>query len=269
MHCADAPQDQTAPSAATAVLDGSPAETDDDGAAGTDAPGTLKAALWDMDGTLVDTEPYWIAAETELVESHGGTWTHEQAMGLVGQALETSAAILQKAGVDLPIRGIVDFLAGRVIERVRVEVPWRPGAQGLLHDLWQNKVRCALVTMSEGPLAAEIVNALPHPYFEFMVTGDMVANGKPHPEPYLAAVERLRRSDPGLGVLDCVALEDSVPGVASAMAAGVATIAIPHVIPLGEAPGRATWPTLSGRTTADLRAELARHAARSPQGARA
>lgn len=224
--------------------------------------GLLKAALWDMDGTLVDTEPYWIDAEIELVESHGGTWTHEQAMGLVGQALENSAAILQKAGVGLPIRGIVDFLAERVIERIRVDVPWRPGAQELLHDLWESGVRCALVTMSEGPLAAEIAGALPHPYFEFMVTGDMVDNGKPHPEPYLMAVELMRETDPALDVINCVALEDSVPGVASAMAAGVATIAIPHAVPLPAHEGRATWPTLSGRTTADLRVELGHHAQR-------
>ena len=61
----------------------------------------LKAVLWDMDGTIVDTEPYWIAAEHALVEAHGGTWSHEQAMQLVGQSLTFSAGLLQQAGVKL------------------------------------------------------------------------------------------------------------------------------------------------------------------------
>ncbi|GAP60090.1 had-Superfamily hydrolase, subfamily IA, variant 3 [Arthrobacter sp. Hiyo1] len=73
----------------------------------------LKAALWDMDGTLVDTEPYWIAAERTLVESYGGAWSHEQAMQLVGQSLMHSAGILQKAGVNLEKREIVDSLSAR------------------------------------------------------------------------------------------------------------------------------------------------------------
>ncbi len=59
----------------------------------------LKAALWDMDGTIVDTEPYWIEAEHALVAAHGGQWSHEKAMQLVGQSLVFSAGILQDAGV--------------------------------------------------------------------------------------------------------------------------------------------------------------------------
>ena len=76
-------------------------------------------------------------------------------------------------------------------------------------------VRCALVTMSEGPLAREIVASLPKPYFEFLVTGDTVTQGKPHPEAYLKAVELLQEADPGLTIDHCVALEDSAPGSSS------------------------------------------------------
>ena len=60
------------------------------------------AILWDMDGTLVDTEPYWLAAEAELVHSFGGTWTHEDGLTLVGSGLWHSAAVLQGRGVDMP-----------------------------------------------------------------------------------------------------------------------------------------------------------------------
>ena len=65
-------------------------------------PPTYPAAvLWDMDGTIVDTEPYWMAAETALVESFGGTWTHENALALVGKGLLYSAEILRDAGVRM------------------------------------------------------------------------------------------------------------------------------------------------------------------------
>ncbi|WP_434621016.1 HAD family hydrolase [Arthrobacter sp. A5] len=214
---------------------------------------TLKAALWDMDGTLVDTEPYWISAEFALVHAHGGTWSQEQAMGMVGQSLVHSAGVLQQAGVRMEIREIIDHLTAEVIRQVRQEIPWRPGARELLHGLFEAGVRCALVTMSEGPLAAEIVTGLPQEYFEFMVTGDAVTHGKPHPEPYLTAVQRLRVLDPQLSIHECLALEDSIPGVASAQASGVVTLAIPHSVPLPEDAGRTTWTSLAGRSVEDLR----------------
>ncbi|WP_354148697.1 HAD family phosphatase [Arthrobacter sp. 754] len=207
-----------------------------------------------MDGTIVDTEPYWIAAEHALVGAHGGTWSHHQAMQLVGQSLTYSAGILQEAGVQLEIREIIDSLTAEVISSVQRSVPWRPGARELLEDLHQAGVRCALVTMSEAPLAREIVASLPKPYFEFLVTGDTVSQGKPHPEAYLTAVELLQDADPGLTIGHCVALEDSAPGVAAAVASGVATVAIPHIVPLPEDPRHTMWESLAGRTVSDLEA---------------
>ena len=212
----------------------------------------LKAVLWDMDGTIVDTEPYWIAAEHALVQAHGGTWSHEQAMQLVGQSLTYSAGILQNAGVDLEAREIIDTLTAEVIRGVRRRVPWRPGARELLDELHQAGVRCALVTMSEGPLAREIVASLPKPYFEFVVTGDTVTQGKPHPEAYLTAVELLQDADPDLTIGHCIALEDSAPGVAAAVASGVSTVAIPHIVPIPDDPRHTTWDSLAGRTVAEL-----------------
>jgi len=205
-----------------------------------------------MDGTIVDTEPYWIEAEHALVAAHGGAWSHAQAMQLVGQSLDFSAGILQEAGVQLERREIIDTLTRHVISQVRNAVPWRPGARELLDELHTAGVRCALVTMSEAPLAREIVASLPKPYFDFLVTGDTVTQGKPHPEAYLKAVELLRQQDPGLTLHECVALEDSGPGVAAAVASGVVTVAIPHIVALPHDPRRTTWDTLQGRTVADL-----------------
>lgn len=212
----------------------------------------LKAALWDMDGTIVDTEPYWIEAEHALVSAHGGQWSHEKAVQLVGQSLVFSAGILQAAGVALERREIIDILTAHVISQVRTSVPWRPGARELLEELHAAGIRCALVTMSEAPLAREIVASLPRPYFEFLVTGDTVTQGKPHPEAYLRAVGLLQEQDPDLGLQHCIALEDSGPGVAAAVASGVLTVAIPHIVPLPHDPRHAMWDTLAGRTVADL-----------------
>ncbi|WP_425861239.1 HAD family hydrolase [Arthrobacter sp. TWP1-1] len=219
----------------------------------------LKAVLWDMDGTLVDTEPYWIAAEIALVTAHGGHWDEEMAHTLVGSALENSAKVLQGAGVKLSVREIIDHLSAEVIAGIRKEIPWRPGARELLSELHGRGVRCALVTMSERTLATEVVNALDAEYFEFLVTGDEVTNGKPHPEPYLTAIERLRETDPSITAAHCAAMEDSVPGVASALASGAATIAIPNAVELAEDSRRTTWQTLAGKTYDDVTRVIAAH----------
>ena len=96
------------------------------------------AVLWDMDGTLVDTEPYWIDTEYALAEKYGGTWSHEHAMNLVGSALLDSGDYIRvHMGIDRTPQQIVDELLDGVVARVEVEVPWRPGARELLahgHD---------------------------------------------------------------------------------------------------------------------------------------
>lgn len=213
----------------------------------------VHAVLWDMDGTLVDTEPYWFRAERELLAAFSIPWSAGQAAELVGSALPETARVLQRAGADLPVRAIVDGLVDSVVAQVRRAVPWRPGARELLGELAAADVPCALVTMSERPLADEIDRLLPTGTFRFLVTGDMVSNGKPHPEPYLRAVEALG-DDLGapLDPARIVAIEDSLPGLASARAAGVVTLGVPNVVPLPENPGHTLWPTLAGRSIADL-----------------
>ena len=215
---------------------------------GTTATPSPAAVLWDMDGTLVDTEPYWIAEEHLLVERYGGTWTAEHAKALVGNDLRVSAAYIQEHGdVPLDVEEIVEVLLYGVVDRLRAHVPWRPGALELLQSLRQHRVPCALVTMSWTALAETFLAAAPDGAFQTVVTGDRVDRGKPHPDPYLTAAQLL-----GVRATECVAIEDSVTGVTSAEAAGVPTLAVPHVVPVPAAPGRSRAHSLTEITVADL-----------------
>ena len=220
---------------------------------------TLPAAvLWDMDGTLVNTEPYWISAETELIEAHGGTWSHEEALQLVGSGLDTSAGILQAKGVALSASEIIDRLTDRVMQQlVEFGIPWRPGARELLTDLREQGIPTALVTMSIGRMAHHVADRLGFVGFDAVVSGDDVVNSKPHPEPYLRGAELL-----GVKPEDCISIEDSEPGIRSAAAAGTVVIGVPFMVDLPEDVADVLWPTLDGRTVADLAGVLETVAAR-------
>ncbi len=202
-----------------------------------------------MDGTIVDTEPYWMVAEQELVGSFGGTWTHEDGLRLVGNGLPDSARILQAAGVDLPVDDIIGRLSDRVMEQILVEVPWRPGARELLRGIRDAGIPTALVTMSIGRMARQVAEAVPFDAFDRVVAGDDVTHSKPHPEAYLTAARLL-----DVDVRDCVAIEDSAPGVASAAASGATVIAVPHHVPLPADDAYVLWDTLAGRSLADVEA---------------
>lgn len=211
-------------------------------------PALPSALLLDMDGTIVDSEPYWIAEEFALVEAHGGRWSEAQAHALVGNPLVTSAEIIRETGpVDLPVEEIVERLMGGVIRRFVEQVPWRPGAQALIADAARLGIPCALVTMSYTAFAQELVDRLPQGTFAALVTGDVVTHGKPHPEPYLTAC-RLLGVEPG----SALAVEDSPTGARSAVAAGVPTIAVPLVVPVGAEVGATVVDSLEGESVESL-----------------
>jgi HAD superfamily hydrolase (TIGR01509 family) len=187
-----------------------------------------------MDGTLIDTEPYWLQAEHRLVEQHGGTWSDEHALALIGHDLMDSARYIREHGpVPLEPEAIVEVLLGSVRAALASHVPWRPGARELLESLGAAGVPCALVTMSWTSLTETFLANVPSDTFDVVVTGDRVSRGKPHPDPYLQAVQLLE-VDAGR----CVAVEDSPTGAASATAAAVPTLVVPHLVPVPEGPGR-------------------------------
>lgn len=202
-----------------------------------------------MDGTLVDTEPYWIEVEFALVEEFGGTWSMEHALNLVGNDLLVSGEYIREhGGVDLPAGEIVERLLDGVIARINHRVPWQPGAVELLAALRADDVRCGLVTMSYERFVDPVLASLPPGTFTTVVTGDRVTIGKPHPEPYLQAAARL-----GVHPAECVAIEDSNTGAKSAEAAGCTVLVVPNHVPVLEGERRVFLDSLVGVTVDDLR----------------
>jgi HAD superfamily hydrolase (TIGR01509 family) len=201
-----------------------------------------------MDGTLVDTEPYWIEAEYELVERFGATWSHEHAMNLVGNDLLVSGRYIKEhTGIPLEPAAIVEELLDGVIDRVERLVPWRPGARALLQSLRDAGVPCALVTMSYRRFVDPVLKALPAGSFDIVVTGDSVTNGKPHPEPYLEACSLL-----GVDPAQALAIEDSTTGVRSAEAAGCTVLVVENHVQVPSGERRRFAATLEGLAPADL-----------------
>lgn len=204
------------------------------------------AVLWDMDGTLVDTEPMWHAAEVRLTAEAGFEFTADDHAAMIGMPLLTAGEVLRSRGVELPAAEIVDRLVADVLVALNQEVPWQHGVLAVLAGLRAAGVPCAMVTMSYRPLAEAVAAGAPDGTFATIVAGEDVTEGKPHPEAYLRAAAEL-----GVDPADCVALEDSIPGVASAYASGARTIGIQHIVPVAPRPGLSRVDSVS-RLSLDL-----------------
>jgi HAD superfamily hydrolase (TIGR01509 family) len=207
------------------------------------------AVLWDMDGTLIDSEPYWMRSEGAFAKANNSTWTEQDGLGLVGMSLfDSSKIIKKKVGSDLEPEQIIQHLTDSVAAQLKQEILWRPGAKELLLLLRRKKVKTALVTMSLHRMAKQVVDAIGFDCFDVIVAGDDVRQGKPHPEPYLKAAELL-----GVKAQDCVAFEDSLTGLKSAEAAGTKAVGIKNIVEIPSQQGRVLWPTLEGVSMSDLR----------------
>ena len=211
-------------------------------------PTLMQAVLWDMDGTLVDTEPYWIATEAAMAEKYDAAWSHADAMNLVGSDLIDSGRYIKRVmKLDHTPEEIVEELLDGVVALVQDEVPWRPGAVELLTSLTAAGVRCGLVTMSYQRFVAPILAHLPPETFRVVVTGDQVEFGKPHPEPYLTAAAAL-----GVPPAECLAIEDSNTGAKSAEEAGCLVLVVENHVPVLDGPRRVFRDSLAGLTVAEL-----------------
>jgi len=210
-------------------------------------PGLPAAVLFDMDGTLVDSEKVWDVTLAELAAHLGGVLSPEVRAALVGRPLDASVRMLQRSlGVDADAELSGRLLLDATREHFARGLPWRAGAAELLGAVRRSGVPVALVTSTSRELVDVALRSMAVP-FDAVVCGDEVVHPKPDPEPYATAAGLL-----GVDPARCVAVEDSPTGAASAEAAGCAVLVVPSEVPVPAGPRRTVLPTLEGVDVAFL-----------------
>ncbi|RSX50351.1 HAD family hydrolase [Bifidobacterium callimiconis] len=183
-----------------------------------------RAAFWDMDGTLIDSEPIWHEAELWFAEQHGGDWSEEMGWKVTGTPVPEVAQMMIDRGTKLGVEelgaGLIDFVAKREMEHM----PWIPGVLDVLVAVRDAGIPSVLVTASPRAMAESAIAQAPEGVFTAYVCGDDVKEKKPNPAPYLAAAAKLGIE--GDEIRECIALEDSAVGLESAARSGATTIAL-------------------------------------------
>ncbi|MEU4422337.1 HAD family phosphatase [Actinoplanes sp. NPDC024001] len=189
----------------------------------------MDAVLFDMDGTLVDSERVWGIALAELAVRAGGTLSDSARLAMVGSSMARSMQIFRDdlGQPDRPEAPDVTWLIDRVYELFADGLVWRPGAAELLLAVRAAGIPTALVTSTGRRLVEVALKTIGAENFDAVVCGDEVEKPKPDPEPYRRAAELL-----GVRIERCVAIEDSPSGMASALASGAAVLAVPAELEL-------------------------------------
>ena len=210
----------------------------------------LQGVLFDMDGTLLDSEKLWDVALEDLATALGGDLSQRARQRMVGSSLARSSAIMHDdLGIDADPESSGAYLTERAAELFRTALVWKPGARQLLHAVHDAGVPAALVTSTNRPLTEIALDTLGRELFAASVCGDEVVHPKPHPEPYLTAAALI-----GASPEQCVAIEDSPLGIAAAEAAGCAVLAVPSEVAIEPAPTRSVRDSLAGLTVQHLAA---------------
>lgn len=188
----------------------------------------LKGAVFDMDGLMFDTERLVFENWQQMMDERGLPYGMEVYRQTVGKRKKEVELIYRETyGDGFPYWELADECKRRYVQRVAREgVPVKPGLRRILTLLRQNGCRIALATStSRHTTLLNLRSAAVSGYFDALVCGEDVVNGKPHPEVFLTAAARL-----GLSPADCAALEDSINGIKSAHAAGMTTVMVPDFL---------------------------------------
>ncbi|WP_242121360.1 HAD family hydrolase [Sphingomonas lacusdianchii] len=204
-------------------------------------PTPLDAVVFDMDGTLLDTERLHHEAMGAAAVALGYRIDPALFAAMVGVHRELNQAMLvQQLGPEFPVEAFYADADARFAVAASTGIRYRPGVRHLLDQLAADGIRCAVATSTESPRAEErLASTGLLGYFEAVVTRSDVAHPKPAPDPYLLAAKRL-----GVRPEHCLAVEDSLNGIRAAAAAGMATVMVPDLIPPDWETGRLTIATL-------------------------
>ena len=214
------------------------------------------AVLWDMDGTLVDSEKLWTTSLHDTARWLGGALSPAAREAVVGGDMpRTLATLFDDLGLPHDAERMAAaerFLNDRTAELFAGGLSWRPGAQEALRLLDHLGWPTALVTNTERALTEAALDSIGREQFAVSVCADEVPFGKPDPDLYLRAAELL-----GVAPARCLAIEDSPSGALAAERAGAAVLVVPCDVPVPGGPGRVLRPSLVGLTRADLQASYA------------
>jgi HAD superfamily hydrolase (TIGR01509 family) len=184
----------------------------------------IEAAVFDLDGVIVDSEPVWEQVRRQVVAEHGGHWLPDAQRRLMGMSTgEWAGYLSQDLGVGLPPPEVAAIVIERMQARYREGAPLMPGAAGAVRRL---AARWPLGLASSSPpvlIDAVLDGAGLRECFRATLSTEQVSRGKPAPDIYLAVTEQL-----GFAPEACAAVEDSTNGLRSAAAAGLQVIAVPH-----------------------------------------
>jgi HAD superfamily hydrolase (TIGR01509 family) len=189
-------------------------------------PGRFRAAVFDLDGLLIDSEPGWGRAESELFQRHGLEYSEEQRLATLGRSVDdVIAGLAARLGLaDDGERRLRDELMDLVRTEYVAGHPILPGALELVARL-QDVIPLAVASNTDRTLVEASLRVIGIAgAFDVIVTAEDVPQPKPAPDIYLLAC-RMLGADPG----DTVAFEDSDSGVRAARAAGLTVVAVPQV----------------------------------------
>jgi HAD superfamily hydrolase (TIGR01509 family) len=211
----------------------------------------MQAVLFDMDGTLVDSEKLWDISLAALYEQLGGRMTHEVRASIVGGSAEdTIHTVYTDLGLELDPVAMADsirWLHDYTAELFDNGLPWCDGAPQLLEALAAEGTPMALVTNTARALTDRALNSIGRQYFATTVCGDEVPRGKPAPDAYLRAATLL-----DLPPSACLAIEDSVTGTAAAEGAGCPVLVVPNDVAVPRGPRRRHISSLTDVAVGDL-----------------